>query len=142
MKKSRDFIEQRQHKRAFVQNLIVGILNSDEPVSIGSITDISLGGVKFTNNELKMAPDERPINSIDLIADSHYLIEIPCESAWNVKLAVESDSKLIDLRQWGIQFGKLTPSQIFLLRSFINHCGGNGTNNINSNVHMSAMKLD
>ena len=33
MKKSRDFIEQRQHKRAFVQNLIVGILNSDEPVS-------------------------------------------------------------------------------------------------------------
>lgn len=137
MKKSRDFIEQRQHKRACVQNLIVGILNSDEPVSIGSITDISLGGVKFTNNELRKAPDERPINSIDLIADSHYLIEIPCESAWNVKLAAESDSKLIDLRQWGIQFGKLTPNQIFLLRSLINHCSSLGIKGISPNVQIT-----
>lgn len=130
MKKSRGFREQRQHERAGVQNLIVGILNSDEPVSIGSINDISLGGVKFTNNELKMAPDEHPINSIDLIADSHYLIEIPCESAWIVKLETGSDSKLTDLRQWGIQFGKLTPNQIFLLKSLINHCSSLGIKGI------------
>ena len=130
MKKSRGFREQRQHERAFVQNLIVAILNSDEPVSIGSITDISLGGVKFTNSELKMTPDEYPINSIDLIADSHYLIEIPCESAWIVKLETGSDSKLIDLRQWGIQFGKLTPNQIFLLKSLINHCSSLGIKGI------------
>jgi hypothetical protein len=130
MKKSRGFTEKRQHERAGVQNLIVGILNSDEPVSIGSITDISLGGVKFTNSELKMTPDEYPINSIDLIADSHYLIEIPCESAWIVKLETGSDSKLIDLRQWGIQFGKLTPNQIFLLKSLINHCSSLGIKGI------------
>jgi hypothetical protein len=130
MKKSRGFTEKRQHERAGVQNLIVGILNSDEPVSIGSITDISLGGVKFTNSELKMTPDEYPINSIDLIADSHYLIEIPCESAWIVKLDTGSDSKLIDLRQWGIQFGKLTPNQIFLLKSLINHCSSLGIKGI------------
>jgi hypothetical protein len=123
MKKSRDYTERRQHERSCLQNFVIGILSSDEPVTIGSITDISLGGVRCTYDELRMAPNDNFFHSIDLIADNHYLGDIPCEYAWDVKVETESFSKLTHLRQCGIQFGKLTPNQIFLLRSFINRCG-------------------
>ena len=123
MKENKNYTERRQHERSSVQNFVVGILNSGEPVAIGSITDISLGGVRCTYDELRMAPDDNPFHSIDLIADNHYLGDIPCECAWSVNLETESFSKLTNLRQYGIQFGKLTPNQFFLLRSFINRCG-------------------
>ena len=123
MKLSRDYTERRQHERSYLQNLVVGILSSGEPVAIGSITDISLGGVKCIYDELRMASDDIPFHSIDLIADDHYLGDIPCECAWDVKVETESLSKLTNLRQYGIQFGELTPNQIYLLRSFINRCG-------------------
>ncbi|KPK26650.1 MAG: hypothetical protein AMJ61_08360, partial [Desulfobacterales bacterium SG8_35_2] len=126
MKEQRGFTERRQHERANVLNLVVGILNADSPESIGSIADISMGGVRFTNNELRMAPDNRFISSIDLIADDYYLINLPCRYAWNVKLETGSDSKLTGLHQSGIQFGRLTPNQTFLLRSLINHCSSLG----------------
>ena len=120
MKENKNYTERRQHERSSVQNFVVGILNSGESVTIGSITDISLGGVKFTYHELKMAPDDSPIHSIDIIADNHNLVDIPCEYVWDDTVETESDSKLTDLRQCGIQFGKLTPNQKLLLRSFIN----------------------
>ena len=140
MKERRDFTERRQHERACVQNLVVGILNSGEPITIGSITDISLGGVRCTYNDLRMAPNDSPIHSIvsiDLIADGYYLVDIPCGFAWDVKVEMESHSKLTDLGQCGIQFGKLPPNQIFLLRSFINRCASLGIKCIASNVHIT-----
>ena len=121
MKAKKDIAEWRQHERTYVQNLVVGILNAEEPITIGSITDISLGGVKFTYNDLRMASDDIPIQSIDLIADGYYLVDIPCAYAWNVNVETESNSNLTGLKQCGIQFGKLTPNQIFLLRSLVNH---------------------
>jgi hypothetical protein len=137
MNKSIDYTERRQHERSSVQNLVVGILNSGEPETIGSITDISMGGVKCTYNELRMAPNGSPFRSIDLIADGHYLADIPCQNAWDVKMEPESYSKLTDLRQCGIQFGKLNPNQIFLLRSFINCCASLGINDITTNVQIT-----
>ena len=137
MKARRDFAEWRQHERTYVQNLVVGILNSGAPITIGSITDISLGGARCTYNELKMAPDEGPFHSIDLIADGHYLVDLPCGNAWDGRVETESYSKLTDLRQCGVQFGELTPNQIFLLRSFINHCASLRVNGINPDVHIN-----
>ena len=137
MKERRGYTERRQHERANVLNLVVGILNADSPESIGSIADISMGGVRFTNNELRMAPDNRFISSIDLIADDYYLINLPCRYAWNVKLETGSDSKLTGLHQSGIQFGRLTPNQTFLLRSLINHCSSLGVRGIAAKVHMT-----
>jgi hypothetical protein len=131
MKESRDFAERRQHKRACVQTIVVGILNSDEPVMIGSITDISLGGVKFTYNEQTEAPAS--YQSIDLIADDCYMEDIPCKNTWEGKIETYSFSKLTDLKQCGIQFENLIPSQIFLLRNFINRCASLGINSIPSN---------
>ena len=137
MKERRDFTERRQHERACVQNLVVGILNSGEPITIGSITDISLGGVRCTYNDLRMVSNDSPIHSIDLIADGYYLVDVPCEYVWDVKVETESHSKLTDLGLCGIQFGKLPPNQIFLLRSFINRCASLGIKGITSNVHIT-----
>ena len=137
MKERRDFTERRQHERACMQNFVVGILNSGEPITIGSITDISLGGVRCTYNDLRMVSNDSPIHSIDLIADGYYLVDVPCEYVWDVKVETESHSKLTDLGQCGIQFGKLPPNQIFLLRSFINRCASLGIKGITSNVHIT-----
>ena len=136
MKKSRESTELRQHERASVQTIVVGILNSGESITIGSIADISLGGVKLTYQELKMVPDDNSIHSIDLIADSYNLIDIPCENVWEVNVEKEPESKVSDLKQCGIQFGKLTTNQNFLLRSFINRYATLEINNKTSNVHM------
>jgi len=120
-----------------VHNLVVGILNSGESVTIGSITDISLGGARCTYNELRMAPDDNLFHSIDLIADDHHLVNVPCEYAWDVKVDSESHSKLTDSGQCGVQFGELHPNQIFLLRSLINRNTSLGINSIASNVHIT-----
>jgi len=126
MKERKDFTERRQHDRASVQNVVLGVLNADEPVTIGVINDISLGGVKYTH-ELSLAPNDNPIHTLDLIADNNFLmIDIPCEFAWNVALEKESACKLSELRQCGIQFGKLTLNQIFLLRNLMSRCTSPG----------------
>lgn len=126
---SRDFIERRQHERAGVQTSVVGILNSDKIVATGLVNDISLGGVSFTHG-FGMAPAANPIHSIDLIADSNSLNNIPCEYAWNMKFERETYLNSRTLRQCGIQFGKLTPDQLFLLRSLINRCTSLGIKKI------------
>ncbi|KPK00631.1 MAG: hypothetical protein AMJ60_00365 [Desulfobacterales bacterium SG8_35] len=139
MKGRRDFTERRQHERAFAQNLIVAILNTEEPVTIGLINDISLGGVKYTY-ELTMAPGNTPIHSIDLIAESKHLIDIPCEYAWNVDLEGKSYSNSRYLRQCGIQFGRLNPDQIFILRSLINRCTSHGLEGITPNIYIACSR--
>ena len=136
MKASRDFAERRQHERSSVQNIFIGILNSDEPVMIGLVNDISLGGIRFTH-KFTMVPNDKPIHSIDLIADNNCLmIDISCRYAWNSDLQRESYSESGDLRQCGIQFGKLTPNQVFLLKGLVNHYKSLGTRAIDAKVHV------
>ena len=127
-----DYTERRQHERASMQTIVIGMLNSDESITTGSITDISLGGVKFTYHEQIMESKDSPIQSIDLMAGIHNLVDIPCEYVWDETVGTVSDSKLTHSRQCGIQFGKLTPNQIFLLRGFINHMTSLGINGITS----------
>jgi len=136
MKGSRDLTERREHERARVQNIVVGLLNSEEVVTTGLINDISLGGVSFTH-ELGIEPVASSIHSIDLIAESNLLNEIPCEYAWKVIIDRESYHNSRFLRQCGIQFGKLSPEQIFQLRNLINSCTSLGTKNITSTVRLT-----
>ena len=137
MKENSDYTERRQHKRASAQTIVIGMLNSGESITIGSISDISLGGVKFTYHEHRMEPKDSPMKSIDLLAGIHNLVDIPCKYAWDVAIETESDPKLTYLRQCGIQFVKLTPNQLFLLRSFINYRTSLGINSITSDDHIT-----
>jgi hypothetical protein len=132
MKKSTGFTEGREHTRAKMNNIVVGILNSKEPETIGTITDISLGGVKCVYYELRMEPNKRPVHSIDLIAGSHYVLEIPCKYVWDGEVETESNTKSTNIKQCGIQFGKLTPIQTFMLNKFIDICVSQGIKSLTS----------
>ena len=137
MEESRDYTEKRKNERVYVRKVVVAILNSDEPVTMGSITDISLSGVKCTYDEFRMVSNDNPVHSIDLIADNHDLVNIPGKSAWDVKVERESFSKLTNVRQCGIKFGELTPNQIFLLKFFIDHCTSLDINATTSNTDIT-----
>ena len=130
---SKKTTERRQHTRTSVKHIVVGIISSSEPGLIGSITDISLGGVKFTYHEHRTEFKKDPIQSIDLIADSNYILDFPCSYAWNKKIETEPGWKS-NLRQYGIQFGKLTSWQFSLLRSIINDCSSLGSDRATPDV--------
>jgi hypothetical protein len=131
--KSKKSTERRQHTRTSVKHIVVGVLSSGEPGLIGSITDISLGGAKFTYHEFRTEFKKDPIHSIDLIADSNYILDFPCSYAWNKKIETEPGWKS-NLRQYGIQFGKLTSWQFSLLRSIINDCSSLGSDRATPDV--------
>ena len=118
MNQNKDHTERRQHERAKLQSTVVGILNSKEPVIIGTINNISLGGLKLIN-ALTLSPINNPIRSIDLITDNFCLMDIPCKYAWNDEVAAESDLQLRESKLCGIEFGDLTTNQVFLLEGFI-----------------------
>jgi len=135
MNENTNFAERRQHKRSGVKQIVVGVLKSSRPEIIGAITDISLSGVKFTYNELNNAPPKDSFRSISLIADANYLYDIPCNCAWNNRVTTESDSELRPLRQYGIQFGKLNPWQLLLLKNIIDECVYLNDPNITANAN-------
>ena len=137
MKEWQDYSERRQHKRASAQYIALGIINSGEIETIGSIIDISPGGVKITYDELRMMPNAPPIYSIHLMVDNYYLFDIPCKYAWNDTVEKEPHSKLTNLRRCGIRFGKLSPSQTFLFESFIDCCSSHGILNIKPELHIT-----
>ena len=133
MKENSDYTERRQYKRASVKNVVIGVLKTGEPALIGSITDISYGGVKFTYQEFRTEFKKDPIESIDLIADSNYMLDFPCSYAWNKKVETETNLKS-NLRQYGIQFGKLNPWQFSLLRSIISDSSYPGSDSVTPDV--------
>ena len=118
-----DVTERRQHSRTVVRNIVVGVLNTSEPGLIGFITDISVGGVKFTYQESRKQFPKDLIHSIELRADnSECMFDFSCSYAWGNKVTTASDSELTNLRQFGIKFDKLTPWQSAMLKSIINDC--------------------
>jgi hypothetical protein len=141
MKEVQNYIKRRQHLRTKVQSIVVGILNSKEPERVVSITDISLGGVKYACNVFRVATNKSPVHSIDLIAGSLYVLEIPCKCVWDGEVETESHTKLSMIRQCGIQFGKLTPWQSFSLKSIIDDCASLDNKSIISNKGTSQSSL-
>ena len=113
-----------------MQTIIVGILNSKEPETIGTITDISLGGVKCTYHKLKMEPNKNSsFHSIDLIAGSYYVLEIPCRFVWDGEMETKFHHPLTMVKQCGIQFGELAPLETYMLSKFIDISVSEGIKN-------------
>ena len=119
MKENTDFTERRKHTRTSVKNIIIGVINSGRPKIMGYITDISLSGVRFIDYKIRKTSPKQPIHSIDIITDKNCLFNIPCDCVWHKGVETEVDSKLTDVKQYGIQFGKLTSSQFSSLISII-----------------------
>jgi hypothetical protein len=127
MKAKADITERRNHTRKKIKNIVVGVLNTGEYGLIGSITDISEGGVRFTCQEFRKEIKRDPIHSIELRADnSKCMFDFSCSYMWDNKVKTALDSELTHLRQYGIQFGRLTSWQLAILRGIINDCSSRG----------------
>jgi hypothetical protein len=137
MKGNNDYKESRKHIRAKMHNIVVGILNSNEPETIGTIADISLGGVKFAYLHRMKFNKRSPVQSIDLIAGSLYLLEIPCKYVWDGEVERVFHTKSAMVRQCGIQFGKLTPKQTFLVNKFIDICVSEGIKSLTQRTRIN-----
>ena len=123
MKAKEDITERRNYTRTKIKNIVVGVLDTGESDLIGSITDISEGGVRFIYQEFRKTIKKNPIHSIELRADnSNCMFDFPCSYKWDNNVIMASGLELTKLRQYGIQFGKLTPWQLSMLRGIINDC--------------------
>ena len=114
--------ERREHKRSPVPNGVTAVLITSAPEVIGSVLDISMGGVKIAYHEQKNTNLHFSDLKVDLISDDRFVEAIPCKNTWNYEA---NDGPLHgsgDLRECGIAFLDLTPNQAFLLRGFINRC--------------------
>ena len=100
MKENNEYNESRKHIRAKMHNTVVGILYAKEPETIGTIADISLGGVKCTYYEHRVRLNKKSsFHSIDLIAGSHYVLEIPCKYVWEGEVETKFHNTPIIIRQ-------------------------------------------
>ncbi|UCG81518.1 MAG: hypothetical protein JSV60_04370, partial [Desulfobacterales bacterium] len=97
-------------------------------IKVGSIVDISLGGLTFRYSDMDSEGPSKESFELDIIlldTDFH-LKELPCESRrdWEI-YKVHVGSRAITMRQCAVRFGELTQSQMLQLERLIeNHTVG------------------
>ena len=81
MAESSENHERRKHLRIPVSSGVIAVLITSYPEIIGSVSDISLGGVKITYHN----PQDREAGAsdlkVDLISDDRFVEAIPCCNA-------------------------------------------------------------
>ncbi|UCD88214.1 MAG: PilZ domain-containing protein [Desulfobacterales bacterium] len=110
-------VERRKHKRYEVHNDTLVILRSSN-TRIGSITDVSPGGLGFRYIGSEKSIGESAQLSILPAQNLFYLYHTPCKYVWDSKASKDHYSS-ITMRRCGVQFGELTPEQIRLVEYFI-----------------------
>ena len=138
MKEHDDFCEKREHIRASMHSTVVGILNSKDPETIGTIADISLGGAKCTYYEFKVGPSKKnSFHTIDLIAGNQYVLEVPCRYVWDGDMETKFHTTSTIVKQCGIEFGELAPIQTYMLGKFIDNCVSEGIKSLAPDLSIS-----
>ena len=111
-------VEQRQHKRFRVPKTTFVAL-WPEFLRVGQVADISMGGLAFRH----LRGEEPPNGSLELdlflAGRSFYLYRVPSEMIWNLDPVEASSYNSQNLRQCGLRFGELTPSQTAQLEYFV-----------------------
>ncbi len=115
-----DFIERRLDKRFAVRNGIVAFPRSST-VAIGTIIDISRGGISIrytpTEEQNGTSPD------IDILLTDHnfYITGIPVTAISDCKLENKISFSYIYERRCGMQFGELTDNQLNQLNELLSN---------------------
>jgi hypothetical protein len=117
-------IEQRKHKRFRVQyGAFVAFRVYHR--KLGQIIDISRGGLAFryiANGKRSKGPDQLDIM---LVEKDFHLKKLPFKTIADFEITSEIPLNSLQTRRCGVQFGKLTKSQISQLDFFIkNHTIG------------------
>ena len=117
--------ERRKNQRYTIRDKAFAVIGSDS-VKMLPIIDIGIGGLGIC------ADDARQIKSsnLEILVDdcSFYLDRIPFKTISNFAAACSSPFHSAQNYRFGLEFGKLMPSQIFKLRYFIrNYTRGGAT---------------
>jgi len=116
--------EQRQHKRFRVPKTTFVVL-WPHFLKVGQVADISMGGLAFRHLTGEEAPNGSLELDLFLAGRSFYLYKVRSDMIWNLEPVKPDSSNSPDLRQCGLRFGALTPSQAAQLEYFIrNYAAG------------------
>ncbi len=116
-------VERRQDKRFQVKDGAFVILKPAD-TGTGQLINISMGGLTFEHISSQAPPIEATELDIFFIGSTFTLYDIPCRKVWDLTIYENPDASLYK-KQYGVQFGELTPEQIALLEYFVkNHTTG------------------
>jgi hypothetical protein len=120
MSERRDETERRKHTRYRAHDGALAVLGPHS-TKLGQIIDVSAGGLAFSYIAGK-EPSNSPFELSVLFAeDSFHLTKIPFKTISDQE-AKAIPTNTLTMRRLGLQFGKLTSSQISQLEYFIQNC--------------------
>ena len=113
--------ERRENKRFHASTGVFAVLGPNS-TKVGRVIDISLSGLAFRHVD-----KEEPLSGLHeldvfMIDGDFHVNKIPFEAVSDYEIVDKGPSALMRLRQSGLRFGALTPSQRSQLEYFIqNH---------------------
>jgi len=125
MTNTEETAERRKHKR-FKVSKDAFVAHRPDYLKIGQVKDISMGGLAFTYMADEKPPDQSFELDMFLASQDFYMQKVPFRTISDFEGQGITFSS-IKIRRSGVQFGDLTPNQIFDLEYFIeNHTTGEG----------------
>ena len=113
--------ERRKYKRYRFLGGGIALIPLQSAKVLGSIRDISLGGVGVTYIEEQAKLRDFSELKADMMEDKFYCKEIHCKKVWDKKVINDIPVISAKIRQSGLQFINLSPDQLFQLQDFINN---------------------
>lgn len=117
---NKNFTELRQKQRFKVKEGALAFFNPN-PSILGSIVDISEGGLAFTYMENSSSPPEGTAAKLDILMsdDGFYLDQVPFETVADFEMPTEYSFSTIIMKRLCLKFGKLSAEQKKQLDYFI-----------------------
>lgn len=113
--------ERRKHKRYRFLGGGIALIPLQSAKVLGSIRDISIGGVGVTYIEEQATLRDCPELKADMMEEKFYCKEIDCKNVWDKEVINDIPVISAKIRQSGLQFINLSPDQLFQLQDFINN---------------------
>lgn len=111
--------ERRQYKRYRFLGGGIALIPLQSATVLGSIRDISIGGVGVTYIDDDAKLNEFSELKADMMEENFYCKEIHCKNIWDKAIVNDLPVITAKMRQSGLQFINLSPDQLSQLKGFI-----------------------
>ena len=111
--------ERRRFKRYRFLGGGIALIPLQSATLLGSIRDISIGGVGVTYIDEGAKLNESSGLKADMLEDKLYCKDINCKSVWDREVLNDFPLITVSMRQGGLQFVDLSPDQLSQIKGFI-----------------------
>ncbi len=113
-----DYQEQRRHKRYSINSGAFALLKSDDIEILGSIKDVSSGGICLAHidENLELKGDKITVN---LISEDTCYENFPSKKIWDREEEGGFIAAMVKMKRRGVQFGQLSKEKQLQLDDFI-----------------------